>query len=185
MLSFTAAAREANIDLHLQCEGEFLDLAHGFDRIHYIRWNTFQHVYLVDMKQKSKPAYQELKSVGHTASQSGGVFNCVPGDYICERQNAETKGTGSHLKAGFIKNTKIFNRYSRTRHIAVSMQALLNNVLKIKIAPSTHKDSTPSGLRRHADNVGKLKSMIRNDYQYQFFANEQLKAITTGKEVPP
>ena len=124
------------------------------------------------MKQKSAPAYQELKKVGFTASQSGGVFNAVPGDYICERQNAETKGSGSRLKTGFIKNTKTFNRWIRTRHIAVDMQALLNNVLKIKVAVSTHKDSTPSGIRRHAENVEKLKNTVRNDYQYDFFATE-------------
>ena len=52
------------------------------------------------------------------------------------------------------------------------------------MGPSTHKDSTPSGLRRHTDNVVKLKNNIQNDYQYDFFAKEPLKAITTGKEVP-
>ena len=30
----------------------------------------------------------------------------------------------------------------------------------------------------------KLKSFIRNDCAYDFFGNESLKAITTGKQVP-
>ena len=37
LLSFIAAAQEANIDSHLQCEREFLKLAHGFDHVNYAR----------------------------------------------------------------------------------------------------------------------------------------------------
>ena len=136
------------------------------------------------MKQKMMPAYKELKTVGFIASQTGDKVNAVQGNYIRKRQNAETKGSGSCLKAGFIKNTETFNRWTRTRNIAVGMQTLLNNVLKIKMAPSTHKCSTPSGMRRHVENMKKLKNMVRNDYHYDFFANEPLKATTTGKEVP-
>lgn len=36
----------------------------------------------------------------------------------------------------------------------------------------------------HAKNVKKLKNMVCNDYQYDFFQSEPLKAITTGKEAP-
>ena len=35
----------------------------------------------------------------------------------------------------------------------------------------------------HAENVKKLKNKICNNYQYDFFVNESLKAIRTGKEV--
>ena len=38
-------------------------------------------------------------------------------------------------------------------------------------------------MRRHAQNVRKMKNIVCNDYQYDYFANEPLKAITTGKEV--
>ena len=184
LLSFTAAAREANIDLHLQCERQLMKLVHGLDGIHYSQYGSFQHVYLSTMKQRNSPAYKELKEVGFTASQSGGVFNSVLGDYICERQNAEAKNSGSRLKAGFMKNTAGFNRWIRTRHIALNMKTFLDKTLSIKVAPSVHKDSTPSGIRRHTENVMKLKNVIRNDYSYDFFGNEPLKAITTGKEVP-
>ena len=67
MLSFIAAARQSNIDLHLQCERQFLNLAHAFDHINYARYGTFQHVYLSDMKSKSTDAYQYLKSGTFTA----------------------------------------------------------------------------------------------------------------------
>ena len=72
------------------------------------------------------------------------------------------------MKAGFIKNTKAFNMWVRTRHIAAEMQNLLNKVLKIKIS-SIHKDSAPSGMRRHKENVKKLKEIIRTTYKYVFF----------------
>ena len=70
------------------------------------------------------------------------------------------KGSGSCPKSGFTKNTNTFNRWIRTRNIAVDMLALLNNVLKAKMAPSTHKHSTPSRMRRHAENVKQLKNMV-------------------------
>lgn len=40
----------------------------------------------------------------------------------------------------------------------------LNNVLNIKIASSTHNDCTPSGMRRHAEYVKKMKNMVCNNY---------------------
>ena len=107
--------------------------------------------------------YQDLKAFGFTASQRG-VFNAVHGDYICERKNTETKSAGVRLKAGFIKNTKTFNRWVRTRHIAADMQTLMNETLKIKVS-STHKDSTPSGIRKHSENVQKLKESICTKYK--------------------
>lgn len=61
------------------------------------------------MKQRSASAYHELKNVGFSAPQSGGVFNLVHRVYICERQNAETEVSGDRLKPGFIKNAKTFN----------------------------------------------------------------------------
>ena len=136
------------------------------------------------MKKKISPVYKELKEVGFTASQSGGVFNAFPGDYICERQNAEAKHSGSRSKAGFMKNTTGFNTWIRTKHIAIEMQTFLEKTLGVKVAPSTHKDSTPLGKRRHCENVVKLKNVIRNDYKYDFLSDGPLKAITSGKETP-
>ena len=184
LLSFIAAAREANIDLHLQCEREFLKLAHGFDHVNYARWGTYQHMYLSTMKKNNSPVYKELKEAGFTASQSGGVFNAVPGDYICERQNAEAKHSGSRSKAGFMKNTAGFNTWIRTRHIAIEMQTFLETTLGMKVKPSAHRDTTPSGIRRHCENVLKLKNVVRNDYKYDFFGDGPVKAITSGKEAP-
>ena len=94
MLSFIASARESNIDLHFECERQFLSLAHAFDHVNYARWGSFQHVKLEEMKRLATDAYRNLQTVGWTASQTGGKFNAVHGDYICERQNADTKSTG-------------------------------------------------------------------------------------------
>ena len=52
----------------------------------------------------------------------------MQGDYIYKHQNAETKGSQSCLKVGFIKNTKIFNSWI---WIAVDMKALLNTFQNI------------------------------------------------------
>lgn len=39
--SFITAARETNIDLHLQNERQFLKLAHAFDQINYSCWGSY------------------------------------------------------------------------------------------------------------------------------------------------
>ena len=51
MLSFIVSARESNIELHHQCERQFLNLANAFDHVHYTRWGSFQHVKLQEMKR--------------------------------------------------------------------------------------------------------------------------------------
>ena len=96
---------------------------------------------------------------------------------------AEAKASGCLLKAGFIKNTKTFNPWIRTKLITIDMQHMLNQVLKIQIS-STHKDSTPSAILKHFKNVNKLKEITRRDYGYDFFANGPVKMINTGKEAP-
>ena len=54
---------------------------------------------------------------------------------------------------------------SRTQTLSTGgLEQEIRNVLKIEMAPSSHKDSTPSGMRCHAENVKILKSMVRNDH---------------------
>ena len=86
------------------------------------------------MKQNLAPAYWELKIFQFTASQSSGVMNFVHGDISVHLSTPETKTSGSHLKAGFIKNAKTFNTWIRTKHIAADIQHVLNQVLKIQIS---------------------------------------------------
>ena len=61
LLSFISVVRESDIELHVQCERQFLNLAHAFNRMNYSRWETFQHIYLSSMKQKSALACQKLE----------------------------------------------------------------------------------------------------------------------------
>ena len=170
-------------DLHFQCEQQFLNLVHVFNHINYSRWGTFQHIYFSSMKHKSPPVYQKLKNVGFTTSQSGGIFNWVDGDYICKCQKNRDWSFSGRLKAGFIKKTKTFKTWIRTKHIAGDMQHMLNQIMNIQIL-STHKDSTASKIRKHFNNVNKLKEIRHTDCGYGFFANGPVKMISTGKEVP-
>ena len=74
-------------------------------------------------------------------------------------QNADTKSTGGHFKSGFGTNIKTFNIWIRTRH--ADMQNALRKALNVKTS-STHRNSTPLGIRRHVENVKKLKYLICN-----------------------
>ena len=118
--------------MHLECERQFLKLVHAFDHINYARWGSFQHVRIEGMKRLNTEAYQDLKTSGWTASQTGGKFNAVHGDYICERQNADTKSTSGPIKSGIGTSINMFNTWTRTRHIVVEMQNELKKVLNIK-----------------------------------------------------
>ena len=80
VLLTAAAARESDIELHLQCERQFLILAHAFDHHNYAKWETYQYLSFSAMKQSSERRFESLKTVGFTASKTGGVFNSVPGD---------------------------------------------------------------------------------------------------------
>ena len=71
---------------------------------------------------------------------------------------AEAKASGCLLKAGFIKNTKTFNPWIRTKLITIDMQHMLNQVLKIQIS-STHKDSTPSAILKHFKQHAEIMAM--------------------------
>ena len=56
----------------------------------------------------------------------------------------------------------------RTRHIGEEMQNDLRKILHIKTS-TTRRELTPYGLRRHSDNVKKLKKTARETFQFQFF----------------
>ena len=132
------------------------------------------------MKRQSTEAYQDLKNAGFTASQKGGVFDAVPGDYICERQNSDTKSAEGPIKSGLGANISNFNNWIRTRHVAIDMQNMLRKILHIKTS-SIHIDSTSGGIQRHTSKVGKLKDITRSTYKYDFFAKGPVRAITTGE----
>ena len=181
LLSLIAAALTSNFNLYLQSECQLLNLIHAFDRIHYARYNTYYHVLLSEHKRGYTNVYKELKNGGFTDSQKGWDFNAVHGDYIYEIQNGETKSTGGPFKSGFSGCTSTFNTWMRTRHIGAKMQSKLKKVLNIKTS-SIHRESTPSGIRRHADNVSELKLTACETYQFQFFSGPP-RAISTGKEI--
>ena len=55
-------------------------------------------------------------------------------------------------------------------------------MLNIKTSTKS-KDSTPSGFRRHRNNVKSLKNVIRVSYKYNFFDDGPARSISTGKEI--
>ena len=111
LLSLIVAARTSDIDLHLQSERQLLNLIHASDRIHYKRYNTYHHILLSDHKRRNTNVYQELRNGGFTTSIKDGRFNCVHGDYICERQNGEIKGSGDPIKGVLSNSTTTFNTW--------------------------------------------------------------------------
>ena len=87
------AAREANIEMHLQAERELLKIVFAFDHINYARYNSFQHIFsvIISRTKIKQSTYQDLLLNGHTASTTGNNFSGVSGDLLTGCFNKETK----------------------------------------------------------------------------------------------
>ena len=69
-------------------------------------------------------------TISFTTSIKDGRFNCVHGDYICEWQNGEIKGSGGPIKGVLNNSTTTFNTWLRTRHIGAEMQKQVKDLFK-------------------------------------------------------
>ena len=101
MLSLVAAVRESDIEKHLQAEQKMTCLSFAYDHHNYARYNTYQNVYLSDLKQSNHVAFQQFQSKGMGGSITGEKFSAVHGDLITELFNKETKGTSGPFRCGF------------------------------------------------------------------------------------
>ena len=70
---------------------------------------------------------------------------------------------------GVLSNsTTTFNTWLRTRHIGTEMQKQVKEIMNLKTS-SSHRESTPFGIRKHAENVKKLiKKMHRESFNSSF-----------------
>ena len=81
----------------------------------------------------------------------------------------------------FSNSTSTFNTWLRTRHIGAEMQKELKNIMHIKTY-SAHRESTPFGIRKHAEKVKKLKKSARETFNFDLF-DGPARSISTGKEI--
>ena len=61
------------------------------------------------------------------------------------------------------------------------MQKQVKEIMNLKTS-SSHRESTPFSIRKHAENVNKLKKTAQRTFQFQFF-HGPARSISTGKEI--
>ena len=180
--SMVFAAREQNIDLHIQAEREFVIMAHGLDHPNYARYNSYQHVLLSEAKRNNTELYRELKEHGFTASVTGDAFSAVHGDLIVEWFNKQTKGKGGPFRSGYSTRISSVNTFVRTMHIHARLQREMNMILMIRTS-SMHKELTKSAKKKHTTHVMSLKSTLSNMYYVDLLSDGPATFITTGEEI--
>ena len=138
MLSLVGTVRECDIEKHLQAERKLLGLTFAYDHQNYSRYNTYQHAYLLDLKNSNHPAFNELRNKGMGGSITGEKFSSIHGDLVTELFNKETKGTAGPFRAGFSTNIDAVNNWVNTIHIHAMLRANLQKIPHIRTS-SKHK----------------------------------------------
>ena len=181
MLALVSAARESDIEMHLQAEKEFLKLVFAFDHVHYSRYNTFQHVFLNNEKRLDSDVYQDLLIHGHVASVTGDTFSGVSGDLLCEWFNKETKGSAAPFRSGYSTEMKALNTWVRTSHIHCALKSNLKQKLRIHTS-CIHKELSPGSKKRHTQHVTNLKNTLKT-YNVDMFSDGPARSITSGEKI--
>ena len=181
MLSLVGAVRECDIEKHLQAERKLLGLTFAYDHQNYSRYNTYQHAYLLDLKNSNHPAFNELKKKGMGGSITGEKFSSIHGDLVTELFNKETKGTAGPFRAGFSTNIDEVNNWVNTIHIHAMLRANLQKILHIRTS-SKHKELTKRGKMLHEDHVKNLKDKL-SKYGLDPFSSDPTTHIPSGKQI--
>ena len=181
MLAIVSAVREGDLKIHLQAERQMLKLIFAFDHIHYARYNTFQHVNLLDLQRRNTSSFQDLYIYGYGATSTGDPFSVCHGDLVTEHMNRETKGVAGPFRSGYSTNYESLNKWVMTCHIYCKLRIILRKKMRI-MTSSVHKELTPGNKRLHNSHVTSLKNKLA-EYNVNPFGNGPARSLSTGCEV--
>ena len=182
MLCIVSAVREGSFERHLQAERQFLKLVFAFDHYNYARYNSYQHIYLTNMKNNGDEAIKDLTTHGFGCTTSDKAhFATKHGDLETEHFNRETKGTAAPFRSGYSTNMHAVNRWIKTTHCHAKIRKAVKKQFRI-FTSSVHKELTPKNRRLHHDHVVALKTKLR-EYRAEPFKPGPARNIVTGKEI--
>ena len=144
--------------------------------------DTYEHVYLSNLKDINRLAYDDLATKGFGASITGQPFSSIHGDLVTEYYNRTTKGTSGPFRAGYSRNTDAVNRWVKTIHVHSKLKEEFKNLLHIKTS-SKHKELTTGGKLLHQKHVQKIKQRIRH-LEIDPFATNAPISFSDGVEIP-
>ena len=123
-----------------QAERKMIYLAFAYDAYeNYARYNTYQNVYLSNLKQTDHPAFKDLESKGIGGSITGEKFSVIHGDLFTELFNKETKGTAGPFRSGFSTDIEAVNSWVNTVHIHTLLRKELQKNLHMKTVSTKRK----------------------------------------------
>ena len=153
----------------------------AFDHINYVRYISFQNIYLRDLERRNDRAFTDLKLRGFGGSLFGAKFSNIHGDMITEVFNGETKRKAGPFRPGFSTSPSNTSTWIKTTHIHAKLQLALREKINISTS-SVHKEQTPSGKKMHVAHVNALKYKLTS-YQIDPFADGPARHLTTGSEI--
>ena len=115
-------------------------LCFAFDHPNYARYVSYQHVYLRNLKDVNREAYNDLVKKGFGASITGQRFSSIHGDLVTEYFNRTTKGTSGPFRAGYSRDTDAVNRWVKTIHIHSKLKEDFKNLLFTNIIQTQGND---------------------------------------------
>ena len=181
MLTMISAAREGNIQQHLEAEREMSSLVFAFNHQNYARYCSYNHINLRSMEEDKNPAFRDLQERGLGGSISGEPFSSIHGDLITELFNKETKGAGGPFRGGYSTSIEAVNTWVNTIHIHSRLKQSFKKAILYNTS-SRHKELTPGGMKLHQDHIQKLKTKLK-EYGVDAFSNEKTKCFPTGEEI--
>ena len=129
-----------------------------------------------DLQKRNHPAIKDLSERGFGCSITGQAFSNLHGDLITEIFNGQTKRQAGPHRTGVSMDIEQVNRWIKTSHIYAKLRLEVSK--KISMATSSvHKESTPSGIKRHLSHVKALKDQLRS-YGCNPFDGGNAKNIT-------
>ena len=111
-------------------------LKFAFDHQNYARYNTYQNVYLSNMKQSDHPSFQDLKLKGIGGGITGDKFSAIHGDLMTELFNRKTKDTSGPFRCGFSTDIDAVNTWINTIHIHALLRKSLQSTKKLHLEAS-------------------------------------------------
>ena len=185
LLQFIKAERTGNWNLQLHSVAALVPYFLAMDRQNYARWLP---VYLADMHQleeKHPMVHSDFIAGGHGVSRSGQPFSTVWSDMALEQSvNAASKSAGGII--GKSQNASALEKWFLTVHERATIAAALKEMYGVQNAEQgTHKEASPSRVKRDEEDIKKLVSCFTSGLMITPFDDaEDLVNFATGIVLP-
>eukprot|EP00795_Rhopilema_esculentum_P004685 gene4685-20973_t len=149
MLCLISSVRENTIERHLAAERALIPKCSAFGHPNYLRYLSFQHVNLLDIKRNHATIWQDLLENGYGGSVSVESFSTMNGDLITEMTiNREVTARGGPMQGGFSTDITAVDTFMKTSHFIANLRMKLKERLRV-FTTSSHKEKSVGARKKH------------------------------------